>query len=266
MFIKYMSDLHIDVNQEVFADILNPEHKETTLVLAGDICEVDGFKKLVALLQALCSTYKHVIYVFGNHEYYRGSITRAKEKLKEKLGDIPNLHILDRDTVTLDGVKFVGATLWTDLNKGNPMFLMTVGEAMNDYKVIRWGLKVSGEMDHYVRRLRPVDVLALHARDLKYIKDQVENHDGVEKLVVITHHAPCLYLLRDTKFAGHPLNPAYASHLEDFVAGSFIDLWIHGHTHHTMDNDFYGTRIVCNPRGYSKIDSPDFDPNAIIEL
>lgn len=260
MKIKYMSDLHIDVNESEFIDQLNPDHKDTILVLAGDVCEVDGWKRLVPFLQNICPNYRYVLYVFGNHEFYRGSLTRAKDKLLEKMGEIPNLIIMDRNSIVIDDVKFIGATLWTDMDKSNPMFMMRVGDYMNDYKVIRWG----NNLDHYLRRLRPVDTLSQHARDFHWLNGEL-TYD-TRKTVVITHHAPCISLLQTTKFAGDQMNPAYASRLEDFVADSYIDLWIHGHVHVVMDNDFYGTRIVCNPRGYNLIDVHNFNPNAVIDL
>jgi hypothetical protein len=47
-------------------------------------------------------------------------------------------------------------------------------------------------------------------------------------------------------------------------------LWIHGHTHSSVDTYVGGTRIVCNPRGYvygnGQIENPNFDPTFTVEI
>ena len=47
------------------------------------------------------------------------------------------------------------------------------------------------------------------------------------------------------------LTPAFASNLENLMDGDRVALWIHGHMHESFDYEIYGTRIVCNPRGYA---------------
>lgn len=261
--IKYMSDLHIDVNETPFVDQTPEDSKEIVLVLAGDICEVDNTKRLVTFLHYICPKYRKVLYQFGNHEYYNGSINRAKIKLLEKIKDIDNLIFMDRNTVVIDDVTFVGATLWTDMNKGDPIFYLRADDkytGMNDYSRIRWGTAENP----YARRLRPQDVYTLHKQDLAYIKANLTYK--TRKTVLVTHHAPCISITSKGKFGNHPLNPAYASQLEEFVAYSEIDLLIHGHVHDPYDIEFFGTRIVCNTRGYDESESRHFNPNAIIEL
>jgi predicted phosphohydrolase len=265
--IKYVSDLHLEINGNEFHDVVPENAKDINLVLAGDICEFYKVNRLVEFIRLCCSRYRNVLHVAGNHEYYRGSITRGPAKLMEGFaGNVPeNYHFLNRNSVVIDDVKFIGATLWTDLDKGNPVFMMQVNDkftGLNDYFRIRWG----NDKNHYARRLRPIDVLGMHQKDFHYIQSEL-TYD-TRRTVVITHHAPILYLLDqpDRKFAFHRLNPAYASHLEGFVADSYIDLWIHGHLHSTNDDEFFGTRIVHNARGYSNHDNQDFNPNAIIEF
>jgi len=83
---------------------------------------------------------------------------------------------------------------------------------------------------------------------------------------VISHHLPS-YRSIDPMFTGHSLNPAYASDMDDFIKDSDINLWIHGHTHTSMDYDINGTRIVCNPRGYAPYDlNPHFNSSMVVEV
>jgi Icc-related predicted phosphoesterase len=68
--------------------------------------------------------------------------------------------------------------------------------------------------------------------------------------VVVTHHAPSPLSIHDRFKGGKSdhLNAAYASNLEQLMGAAV--LWVHGHTHDSFDYDMYGTRVVCNPRGY----------------
>lgn len=260
--IKYMSDLHLDMIREPFMDEIPENSKDITLVLAGDICEVHNSKILIKFLQEVCKNYRYVLYLPGNHEFYRNSIIRAMTKLRHQINE-DNLIFMDQNTVIIDDVKFIGATLWTDMDNGDPLFYLRADDkhtGLNDYRYIRWG---TADFP-YSRRFRPRDAFALHLKDLAYIRDNL-TYD-TRKTVVMTHHAPLISIVNRGKYGNHPLNPAYGSHLEKFVANSFIDLWISGHVHDTTDDDFFGTRIVKNARGYSNRENPAFMPNAIIEL
>ncbi len=67
--------------------------------------------------------------------------------------------------------------------------------------------------------------------------------------VVVTHHLPALTSVAK-RYANDPLNPAFASRLEDVIEKYRPELWIHGHTHVPCDYELFDTRIVCNPGGY----------------
>lgn len=56
---------------------------------------------------------KPVLYVPGNHEFYGGSIAGTVDELK-RLSAGSNIRVLDDDEVVIEGVRFLGSTLWTD--------------------------------------------------------------------------------------------------------------------------------------------------------
>ena len=61
------------------------------------------------------------------------------------------------------------------------------------------------------------------------------------------------------------LTSAFASNLEDLMESDRAALWVHGHMHESFDYEVYGTRVVCNPRGYSpQALNPDFRPDWIL--
>lgn len=59
---------------------------------------------------------------------------------------------------------------------------------------------------------------------------------------------------------------AYASNLDDMVAGSGAALWVHGHTHHCVDYRLGGTRVVSYQRGYPNEPVGGFKPGLVVEL
>ena len=159
----------------------------------------------------------------------------------------------------IEGVRFLGATLWTDFSAtGNAaLAAAAAGEGMNDYRRIR---------TRGYRRLRPADTLGEHYLARAFLEHKLrEPFDG--KTVVVTHHAPSTasiapHLLRD---ATH-LNAAYVNRLE-VLLGPPVSLWVHGHTHTSFDYDIKGTRVVCNPRGYAPVLlNPGFDPGFTVNV
>ncbi len=127
--------------------------------------------------------------------------------------------------------------------------------AMSDFKVIRY----EGRMLH----ADDTRVLHLAARD--WLADRLaEPFEG--KTVVVTHHLPHRGSI-NRQFHGHPLNPAFASHLQDLVRPP-VSLWVHGHTHCSCDYmPVAGTRVICNPRGYGPGDlNPEFNPYLTVEI
>ena len=86
--------------------------------------------------------------------------------------------------------------------------------------------------------------------------------------VVITHHAPSARSIHP-RFHGSMLNASFVSNADHLAGGDRVQLWVHGHTHDSFDYHLNGTRVVCNPRGYSKggvIENSHFDPHFIVEL
>lgn len=248
MRIRAYSDLHLE-----FGPFEPPTSNGIDVViLAGDI-DVKG-RGVAFATQFPCP----VIYVPGNHEYYGGAIPRLTEKLKEAAAGT-NVHVLDCDSVTIHGTRFLGASLWTDWRGDgtvDPFLAMDHARAgMTDYKKIR----VSPSFG----RLRPTDTRRWHARSRNWLAAQLElHHEG--PTVVVTHHAPTLRGCKPEDAATQFLG-AYASDVEALM-GSRIDTWVFGHTHVAFDEVLHGTRVVSNPRGYAGEWVAGFKPNFVLEV
>ncbi len=243
MKINYISDLHLEFGPLQF----EPEAGDI-LILAGDIC----IKCRVDWINDIASRFNHVIYVLGNHEFYRGTINNTYAKTKKTLVD--NVHLLENESITIDDVTFHGATLWSDFLNGNPMSYMRCADAMNDYRLIRGG---SGKY-----RFKPQIAHSLHNISKVFLQENVKEGD-----VVVTHMAPSFLSVHERYKKDTYINGSYASDLSEVILDTKPELWFHGHMHNSVDYTIGNTRILCNPRGYADVElNPEFTPNALICL
>lgn len=248
MKIHLLSDLHLE-----FGDLVPPATDADVVVLAGDI-----HIKARAIAWALKHfADKPVVYVAGNHEYYGGSLGHTMQKMRS-LAEGTNVHFLHDRAVIIDGVRFLGATLWTDyrLTGNQPLAELDARNILQDFKYIR---------DAQFRKIRPLQVLEAHVRSRAFLQEHLDApFDG--KTVVVTHHAPTELSIHERyRTTGGHLNAAYASRLDGMMGTAA--LWVHGHTHDSFDYDVYGTRVVCNPRGYASDSlNPDFNPGLVLEV
>ncbi len=226
MRISYMSDLHLEFGG------MEPEPEGgDILVLAGDVC----IKCRVDWINDIANRYNHVIYVLGNHEFYRGAIDNTYKKTREHLVD--NVHLLENESITIDGVTFHGATLWSDFLNGNPMSYLQCSQRINDYRLIR-----SGTGKH---RFKPQIAHKLHNISKVFLQENVKEGD-----IVVTHMAPSLLSIHENYKDDININGSYASDLSELILDTKPKFWFHGHMHNSFDYMVGDTRVLCNPRGY----------------
>jgi len=247
MKIQIVSDLHIE-----FSDFILPSTDADVIVLAGDIGV--GLGGLEWIVEQYID--KPIIYVPGNHEFYQHDICLIN-KLYE---DAPsNIYVLNDEMVEIQGVRFLGCTLWTDFELfGLADKYFSVQQAkhnMADFSVIKNGVKP----------FSPDDSIELHNQSSDWLKCMLaEPFAG--NTVVVTHHAPSAMSVHP-RYASNLLTPAFASNLEDMMNADSAKLWIHGHMHNPSDYEINGTRILCNPRGYAQYETThDFNPSLVVTI
>jgi UDP-2,3-diacylglucosamine pyrophosphatase LpxH len=244
-----LSDLHLES-----APFTPPALDADVVVLAGD---------LHPGIQGLDWAAGHwpdrpVVFVPGNHECYGHSypaLVRELELRASALG--PHLHVLSDRALVIDGVRILGATLWTDFALlGDPERSMAAARSqMSDFTLIRVG---TGD-----GTARPADMVRWHQQSLRWLRTTLQTpHDG--PTVVVTHHAPSQRSLNP--LYADPVAAAYASHLDALLSESGVPLWIHGHTHHCVDYRLGSTRVVANQRGYPDEPVGGFDPGLVLDL
>lgn len=259
MKIRVLSDLHVDVSAWE-----PPTADADVVVIAGDIKNgTGGFnwaRKHFPNSEIIC--------VAGNHEFYGFGLDIAPAFLRKEASRV-GVTLLDCNEGVLDGIRFLGATLWTDFRlfadraegldprEREAIFERTCFEmerSISDFSCISAPSLTQLSHDTRANRLTAGDLIALHQQQRNWLRQALARpFDG--KTVVVTHHAPSpRSVVGFADWSGDPRArtgaraAAYASNLTDLF-GPNVDLWVHGHVHASLDYIERGTRVVCNGRG-----------------
>lgn len=215
--------------------------KDSVLILAGDIWKFARPESYINFLDYIKDRFKAVVYVNGNHEFYHSCYNGGDSEFIKYIEQIPNFHYLNnKNSVVIDGVVFIGTTLWTDFYKHNPLAMADAANMMYDYPLITWDTK---------RTITPSDIYDIHQRELAALTKCLEDSVG-ERRVVVTHHG-CSYQSIHPKYKYHDLsNYAFTSDLDELIIKYQPEFWIHGHTHESLNYKIGRTNILVNPVGY----------------
>lgn len=264
MKIQILSDLHLEM-----CDYTATTTDADVIILPGDIGPPQKVITLIAGLMSR-SPAAHVIYVAGNHEFYGRDINAFRKELRQFCGPatgrvhediVSKFHFLDNDKVIIDGVRFLGTTLWTDFElygleqKKNCMDLAE--RCLNDFRLIKnrqW-------------EFTPQDSINLHVESVKWLELKLKHEPFEGSTVVVTHHAPS-YQSVVARYRDDLLSACFASNLDHLLG--FSELWLHGHMHDSLDYTVNETRVICNPRGYSRYEKScengNFKSGLVIEV
>lgn len=257
MKLNILSDLHIG-----FSALDTPLNDADVVVLAGDVAPPRQAAQWALRLK------KPVVYVLGNHEFYGSSIDVAAAEMKQ-LCEGTQVHVLDNDAIVIDGVRFLGSTLWTDFKlfgdgTERATAVVEAQRLMRDFSRIRLSESLGEAADAL---FMPDDAAKLFQRNATWL-DRTLDLPHAGPTVVVTHHAPSPRSIHP-RFAGSLLNACFVSDAGHLVGANRAQWWIHGHTHDSFDYCLNGTRVICNPRGYAKAginENARFDPDLMIEV
>jgi len=252
MRIRYLSDLHLEFGEVPEA---LPSIGEDVLVLAGDIhTGLEGLRWVRNVGRD-----RPVIYVMGNHEYYGHNYDDLLDRARHYVAGT-DVTLLEDSSEVIQGVRFIGATLWTDFcllganRRGES--LAWADQCMNDFSQIRRG------PDSFRRKLRPAETEFFHSQSRASLRREIAA--SVEPVVVVTHHGPFADASAE-KYRGDPLSPAFNSDLTAMMQEP-VKAWIFGHTHHCVETRIGSTLVVSNQRGYPHEKLPGFAWDRCIEV
>lgn len=263
-----LSDLHLE-----FAVFKHPPDTPEfdAIILAGDVmARGDQVPRWAARASQFGSS-KPIVFVPGNHEFYDGVIQTRRRLMGQ--ANVPNVHVLDPGVVLLDDgrVRVIGCTLWTDFSvpiatsKGlisnQQRGMDEAAQFMSDYRAIDFHAPESAR-----RHLQPADTLAQNQVEREWLLATL-HEPFAGTTVVVTHHGPSAGSVAE-QWADDWLTPSFVSDLPDEYF-EVPALWVHGHTHTSLDYMRGRTRIVCNPRGYrhrdGSFENPAFQSDLVID-
>jgi predicted phosphodiesterase len=241
--VQILSDLHFEFDRdggEAFTRSV-PVAGDV-LVLAGDVILLREPDQAHRVFDRFCGRFPHVVFVPGNHEYYRSRPADAEAVLAGCTRQYANLHVLNPGVAAIDGTRFVGAALWFPPSPDEASYR----RQLMDFRLI----------DGFVPWVHDT-----HAAHLAFLEAEVRPGD-----VVVTHHLPHPRSIA-VQYLGSPLNRFFlAPDAARCVERAGAKLWIHGHTHVGCDYVVGATRVVCNPRGYLGEGLHVVDPALVVEV
>ena len=256
MRLQILSDLHLEFHDDLRLDVAPGID---ALIVAGDVCS--GTARGFSYLRQQAGTNLPIVAVAGNHEFY-GTTWQEERAAARDSARHYGITWLDDDTAEIGGVRFVGATLWTDYEvygADRRLDAMDIaGRAMNDHRLIS-----ARNGDGARTSFSPA-----HARDAHHISraylDETLGHPFDGTTVVVTHHGPHADSIAP-KFRDSLVTAAFVSDLSVLLAVHQPPLWIHGHTHVNFDYRVGATRVICNPYGYPG-ENIRFMPRLVVEV
>jgi Icc-related predicted phosphoesterase len=269
MRIQLFSDLHLERDPD-FVPTIDP--LTDIIVLAGDIGSYQARSRLLfddfGLARfapaGLPAPGVKVLYVPGNHEFDTLDYDATQARLRATCAAF-GITWLDREVLVIDGVRFIGTTLWADFDAAaaaepDPAKALKAREkafrAANYYLSGNTTLRAGVPMFAEEQRALSLECQAWLRAAL------AEPFDG--KTVVVTHYAPSLRSA-DPRYGVTPGTAGFCNALDDLVAQA--DLWMHGHLHCANDYLLGGCRVIANPLGYlNKGEQAAFRPDLVIEI
>ena len=191
-----------------------------------------------------------VVLVARNHQFFTHELNDTRAELATRAASIPDVYFLDNQAVEIDGVTFLGSTLWSNFDRAHAALMKKSTSMMADYAVI-------ADRTDQRKRLRPERILKEHQHSIAFLERELRARDP-SRTVVVTRHAPSL---RSTRSKGEDWEHLYGSDCDALIEDCGPALWIHGHVHESFNYRIGSTTVACNPRGYVRYgENSRFDP------
>jgi predicted phosphohydrolase len=259
MKIAYASDLHIEFYRGYPRELLRFPAESDVIVLAGDI---DVGPRVVESVQRIADDHPAavILWVAGNHEFYRTNIDDQIAAFREAFADDPRIHFLENDRVDIGGVSFLGCTLWTDFT------VLGADEQRRAFDIARRSLTDFVLIESREgRRYTPEAAARRYKESHGFLAAQLAKCDPANT-VVVTHFPPGMET-SNTNFETDLLTTYFQTSATDLLCNSGPALWIYGHNHFSNDLQIGRTRLVSNQLGYpNEAGNPAFVRGRLIDL
>jgi|UniRef100_A0A6C0IX57 predicted phosphodiesterase len=244
MHLQFVSDLHLEYQSRYpFIPRVAPH-----IALLGDIGRPSSsiYQRFISNLSKRFVT---VIIIAGNHEYYCQknniqTVGQIQAQIESLCSNYSNVHFLENRALTIEGVRILGMTLWTDIPKE---LWRLARKKMQDYHLSY--IDCYPEINVGVP-LAPEHTSAWHNDSIRWLKEELAA-PGYQNtpIIVLTHHAPYHIGTSDERFSNGPLQCCYSTDLSPLFHRPII-AWAYGHTHYPFDKKIGTIRLASNPYGY----------------
>lgn len=251
MKIQYISDIHLEYLERSDIETLTTSltSRGEVLILGGDIGDPrQTDSRYRCFLESVCSKFKKVFVIAGNHEFYHSQIDMNKAKIRKICCEIPNISFLDNSVEDYEGYRWIGSTQWSQI--GSPDC------SSNDFKNIE-----NLDYEAYNR---------MHLDSVTFLNHELKTATQLNlKAIVITHHVP-IYALTVPKFStdsDKDRSQWCHGNLDDLVQeyNGIIKGWFYGHLHTRSVQLHHGVHFFCNPIG-KKGENTYSDINVICDI
>ena len=281
MNIQLLSDLHLEVHPDFGPE---PAPGADVLVLAGDIGSYQSGSQLTdedfglarfSPLPQGAGWPTPVLFVPGNHEYDAQDFDAAHARLRRTC-DRLGIGWLERETVHLHGVRFVGTTLWSDFDalgehEGSADLARRLKLREKAFRAANFYLRKTGGTRHGQPFL--AEAVREEALACQHWLATALAEPFAGPTVVVTHFAPSLRSA-DPRYGLVPGTAGFCNALDALLPQA--QLWLHGHLHAPSDYTASGVRadgtpwqcrVVANPLGYArKGEQAAFQPRSCIAV
>ena len=237
--VQVLSDLHLEVGQQY--SMFDFPASAPFLLLAGDIGRLIDYDAYRGFLEAQVARYKTVFLVLGNHEFY-GLDYQSGLDAARRLAEEPSLA---------DRLVLLHRARWDDPDSALTVLGCTLWSAIQEdaYGIVEAKIKDYQNIDHWTARQHS----AIHAEEAAWLREQVGQVQAAtpkRRLLIATHHAPCIEGTSRPEHGSSPWTSAFATDLVDHGGWEGVKTWVFGHTHYSAQFVRRGIRLVSNQRGY----------------
>lgn len=229
MKFQIASDIHLD-----HLTFYNPSTyiipSADILILAGDICHSYTMKKHIKFFNYINVSFKKVIFIAGNHEFYNDdniTIEESEKNIKEFLSCFPNIIYLNNNFIKIDNFLLAGSTFW-----------------FKPDQITSW---------FRIPNLTVKDISIMNDISVNFLKSMKNNKESGETLIFITHYPKLSYkkLYESGEESGEDFeenNKNVIEYYDPFNKEDLPTIWISGHTHKNKIEELEETVFISNQR------------------
>lgn len=256
MRISVHSDLHLEFtnHRKRWSDVISSviDNDIQVVCLLGDIWK-DANQACDFLLDFYAVCEADILFVVGNHELYYDSSIADYKQLEHIFS---KFKVLDKRTVEINGVNFIGATLWATLSP-------IEGWSQTDIKYLIY----RGIADF--RKIPSWSISRMVSegnQDIRYIQSTLKKHKkkGL-KSVVLTHFSP-LRKWPHSRYGLNALTAYFCNDYEKIIEDHKPYGWFFGHTHDNICGFVGSTMLGTNQAGYGQECHMSYDLNYFIDI